>query len=81
MPDSNRAKHCRLFYTLEKKQASSSDGRESCTQSRCKTLVDKVSGTLEVMEMQTFGKTLVEVQAKDLVDLLFKIREETLTQV
>ena len=48
---------------------------------RCKTLVDKVSGTLVVMEMQTLAETLVEVQAKALVDLRFKTRQETLTQV
>ena len=48
---------------------------------RCKTLVDKVSGTLAVMEIQTLRETLVEVQAKALLDLRFKTRQETLTQV
>ena len=48
---------------------------------RCKTLVDKVSGTLAMIEMQTLRETLLEVEAKALVDLRFKTRQETLTQV
>ena len=48
---------------------------------RCKTLVDKVSGTLAVMEMQTLRETLLEVKAKALVDLRFNTRQEPLTQV
>ena len=40
-----------------------------------------MSGTLAVMEMQTLGETLVEVEAKALIDSLFKKRQETLTQV
>ena len=42
---------------------------------RCKTLVDKVSGTLAVIEMLTLRETLVEVEAKALVDLRFKTRQ------
>ena len=53
---------------------------QSCHR-RCKMLVNKVSGRLAVMEMQTLGETLVEVDAKVLVDLRFKTRQETLTQV
>ena len=82
MPDSNRGKHCRLFYTLENRPAVVKV--ENLAQSghrRCKTLVDKVSGTLAVMEMQTLGETLIEVEAKALVDLRFRTRQETLTQV
>ena len=82
MPDSNRGKHCGLFYTLENRPAVVKV--ENLAQSghrRCKTLVDKVSGTLAVMEMQTLGETLVEVEAKALLDSLFKTRQETLTQV
>ena len=48
---------------------------------RCKTLVNKVSGTIAVMEMQTLRETLLEVEAKALVDFQFKTRQETLTQV
>ena len=48
---------------------------------RCKTLVDKVSGTLAVIEMQTLRETLLQVEAKALLDLRFKTRQETLTQV
>ena len=33
------------------------------------------------MEMQTIAETLVEVEVKALVDLRFKTRQETLTQV
>ena len=82
MPDSNRGKHCGLFYTLENRAAVVTV--ENLAQSghrRCKMLVDKVSGTLAVMQMQTLGETLVEVEAKALVDLRFKTRQETLTQV
>ena len=73
-----------MAFLLTEKQASDSKGPEPCTQSghrRCKTLVDKGSGTLAVMEMQTLGETLVEVEAKALIDSLFKTRQETLTQV
>ena len=76
MPDSNRGKHCRLSYTLENRPPVVKV--ENLAQSghrRCKTLVDKVSGTLAVMEMQTLGETLVEVDAKALVDLRFKTRK------
>ena len=34
-----------------------------------------------MMEMETLGETLVEVEAKALIDSLFKTRQETLTQV
>ena len=82
MPDSNRGKHCRLFYTLENKPAVVKVGNLAQSgHRRCKTLVDKVSGTLAVIEMQTLRETLVEVEAKALVDLRFKTRQETLTQV
>jgi len=33
------------------------------------------------MEMQTVGETLIEVEAKGLVDTLFETCQETLTQV
>ena len=82
MPDSNRGKHCSLSYTLENRPAVVKV--ENLAQSghrRCKTLVDKVSGTLAVIEMQKLGETLVEVDAKALLDTLFKTRQETLTQV
>ena len=82
MPDSNQGKHCRLFYTLEKRPAVAKvENFAQCGHRRCKTLVDKVSGALAVIEMQTLRETLVEVQAKALVDLRFKTRQETLTQV
>ena len=82
MPDSNRGKHCRLCYTLENRPTVVKV--ENLAQSghrRCKTLVDKVSGTLAVIEMETLRETLLEVEAKALVDLRFKTRQETLTQV
>ena len=82
MPDSNRGKHCGLSYTLQNRPAVVKV--ENLAQSghcRYKTLVDKVSGTLAVIEMQTLRETLVAVEAKALVDLRFKTRQETLTQV
>ena len=82
MPDSNRGKHCRLSYTLENRPAVVKvENLAQYGHRRYKTLVDKVSGTLAVIEMQTLGETLVEVDAKALVDLRFKTRQETLTQV
>ena len=82
MPDSNQGYTLQAFLHTGK-QASSSEGRELAQSGhrRCKTLVDKVSGTLAVIEMQTLRETLVEVEAKALVDLRFKTRQETLTQV
>ena len=80
MPDSNQGKHCGVLYTLENNTAVVKV--ENLAQSghrRCKVLVDKVSGTLAVMKMQTLGETLVEVEARALVDLRFKTRQETLT--
>ena len=81
MPDSNRGKHCRLFYTLENRPAVVKvDNLAQSGHRRCKTLVDKVSVTLAVMEIQTL-RALVDVEPKALVDLRFETRQETLTQV
>ena len=41
---------------------------------RCKGLVDTVAGTLAEIGMQTLCETLVEVEAKALVDTLFETR-------
>ena len=40
-----------------------------------------MAGTLAEMGMQTLHETLVDVEAKALVDTLLKTRQETLTQV
>ena len=40
-----------------------------------------MAGTLAEIGMQTLRETLVEVEAKALVDTLFKTGQETLTQV
>ena len=40
-----------------------------------------MAGTLAEIGMQTLRETLVEVQAKALVDTLFETRHEILTQV
>ena len=40
-----------------------------------------MAGTLAEIGMQTLRETLVEVQAKALVDTLFETHQETLTQV
>ena len=42
-------------------------------------LVDTVAGTLAEIGMQTLRETLVEVEAKALVDTLFETRQETMT--
>ena len=40
-----------------------------------------MTGTLAEIGMQTLRETLVELEAKALVDTLFETRQETLTQV
>ena len=83
MPDSNRGKHCGLFYTLKNRPAivKVENLAHNLAIVDARRWSIKFLGTLAVMEMQTLCQTLVEVEAKALLDSLFKTRQETLTQV
>ena len=82
MPDSNRGKHCGLSYTLQNRPAVVKvENLHNLAIVDARRWSIKFLGTLAVMEMQTLCQTLVEVEAKALLDSLFKTRQETLTQV